>query len=313
MHLRTSITAALLFIATIASPLGKPAVAQLVDVRPGYVRAPFVRVYSYPDGSSHVRAPFVSVYSPPRVFVTPSPYFYSESRVTEYADDLSNLDWRVLRQRIRDGVARFDRNLARAAAYAEWRDYLKTDILAGLVADDNDDPPRPAEADQLQEILSKYQATVNSSNLQRVTTTDGFRTVYDALVKFVTPPLERQRQLLDRATRQLRDDLSGISAPASWHSFLRVPQNMMDQSEGDATPSPDMAAGGMEALQKTLSRYEQVSQDPHYRAIAELPGFRATQELLKKYLMQIWPVGDVEELPAPNSEDRTESPVKPQP
>src|SRR5438552_1812968 len=38
--------------------------AQLVQVGPGFVKAPFVRVYWCPDGSSYVRAPFVEVFSP---------------------------------------------------------------------------------------------------------------------------------------------------------------------------------------------------------------------------------------------------------
>jgi len=41
---------------------------QLIQIGPGFVRAPFVRVTQMPDGGSWVRAPFVNGYSPPPRF-----------------------------------------------------------------------------------------------------------------------------------------------------------------------------------------------------------------------------------------------------
>jgi len=58
-HLKTLVIAGLIGLGFGATSFG-----QLVEVRPGYVRAPFVRVYRSPDGGGYVRAPFVSRYTP---------------------------------------------------------------------------------------------------------------------------------------------------------------------------------------------------------------------------------------------------------
>src|SRR5580704_14853487 len=92
--------------------------AQLVQVAPGYVKAPFVRVYSNPDGSSYVRAPFVSVFSPGyrTGYGVPSGPTSSE---------LAKMDWRSLAQVIRASAAQLDLDLNQIPSGATWRSRLK--------------------------------------------------------------------------------------------------------------------------------------------------------------------------------------------
>src|SRR5256885_21872 len=80
---------------------------QLVQVGPGYVKAPFVRVYSNPDGSSYVRAPFVSIYSGGHYY--PHGYYSDGGRD---ADQFGSMDWRLLNQAIREWRSKLDANLS---------------------------------------------------------------------------------------------------------------------------------------------------------------------------------------------------------
>src|SRR5690242_4020923 len=82
--------------------------AQLVQVGPGFVKAPFVRVYWCPDGSTRVRAPFVDVVSPGfrRVSWVPN-----NSSATP--NDLSEMDWRELRASLHRLAANLDAELDR--------------------------------------------------------------------------------------------------------------------------------------------------------------------------------------------------------
>jgi hypothetical protein len=268
-------------------------------------------VYSYPDGSSYVRAPFVSVYSPAWGYIRPG-YAWStptqdsvssDARATPNSESLGEETWRSLRARIREGADRLDRSLARVESNGEWRRYLRTTDLVDLVIDDIDEPPGPDETWRLEEILSKYQATLNSSNMGRITTSDGFRDVFAALSEYVTAPQERKRRQFETALRQLERDLERINAGSSWYRYLRLSGRTPSASATDpiAPPSDTASADRLEGLHTMLRHYEHVSQDARYRVIAELPGFQSAHMRLHQYVDALTEAGadDGEELPPP--------------
>jgi hypothetical protein len=88
--------------------------AQIVQVSPGYVRAPFVRVYTGPGGTQ-VRAPFVDVQAPGyrgRRFV--------EQPAVPSAGDLAQLDWANLRLAIRELSIYLDSQLSTLTTGDTW-------------------------------------------------------------------------------------------------------------------------------------------------------------------------------------------------
>ena len=108
--------------------------AQLVQVGPGFVKAPFVRVYHDPSGGSHVRAPFVDVYTP-GMRVAPV------IRNAPPDIELSRMDWRSLDRAVQDWSSRLDTDLNGIPSGEFWKSSLKIKDIARLVPSDRDGPP----------------------------------------------------------------------------------------------------------------------------------------------------------------------------
>ena len=104
--------------------------AQLVQVGPGFVKAPFVRVYWGPDGSSYVRAPFVGVYSPG--------YWVDRGPMPV---DCQRMNWAALVGTINESARRLDSELTQMAGGDVWRTRLNLKDLATLAPPDIRQPP----------------------------------------------------------------------------------------------------------------------------------------------------------------------------
>lgn len=277
--------------------LGATANAQLVQVGPGYVKAPFVRVYTDPSrggGGAYVRAPFVEVNgSGPRggrvmeQVAPPSP------------EELSQLDWRTLRLTIRELSNYLDSQLSSQATGDQWKVRLKTAEIRALVRDENA-PPSEQVLAQLPKILAIYEETAQNPAYRVISGFDGFRSLNDALIEFAAPPDLRIRKQLFMASSDLNQALANIGAEAAWQRLLALP-------EGLALP-PDAAPQGntvvADEVAKTLARYDSIARNSQYRAIASIPAFRAVHERLGEYLAlpqaeSSGPRLGVEELPAP--------------
>ena len=83
---------------------------------------------------------------------------------------------------------------------------------------------------------------------------------------------DQLRQSLVEASRRL-DPL----VDENWRKFLALPPQVF------ASPPAGQPADQAE-LTAAVGRYDRVAQDPKYRALAERPEFRATHDLLRRYL-----------------------------
>lgn len=269
---------------------------QLVQVGPGYVRAPFVRVYTNPGaGGTYVRAPFVEVYgNGPRIGR------FAERPVPPTPEELSQYDWRALRLTIRELSKYLDSQLSGLSTGDQWKVHLKTAEIRALVRDDNG-PPDEQTAEQLTKILAAYEATGENPAYRSVTGLDGFRGMNDALIEFFAPPDVRLRKQLFFISADLNQSLTNIGAEAAWQRLLALPEGLAIAP--DAAPQ-DAAAVDTAEVSKTLSRFDAIARNSEYQAIAGIPAFRAVQERLSDYLALSGPtpaaprVG-AEELPAP--------------
>ncbi len=314
-HKKTVSPMLLLLIAAITGPIAT-AQAQLVQVRPGYVRAPFVRVYTNPDGSSYVRAPFVAVgrppwqYAPPR-FGDPSGRYGSErfnAGSTRIAAQLELLSWQQLREEVQTELDRFVSSLENQPNAAGWYDYLQTETLGALVGD-RDEPPIGEELEQLTVILGRYQATLNTPEYPRITSTPGFRQIHALLEQLVMSPELRQRRRLAIVRQTLEEELARINAPAGWETYLRIPIPEAESADpASDVPAPPLdAATTDEALLAALTRFERVRANPDYVMISSLPGFQATYEALSAYLgVDSESAARAEELPVPAPQSAVE-------
>ncbi len=271
--------------------------AQLVEVGPGYVKAPFVRIYTDPDGGTHVRAPFTHVYTPGyRNFVPPDGFplglgppprlrrFESQRPATADPFELrpGEMSWQNLRQVAREGVAELNQELQRYSATESWQDYLQTDALAALVADEGNAPPDENTRQELREILRTFDATTNSSYLSSIHGQPGFRKVHAALRELVVTPRSRQRRLVAASVRNLRRELSTLGSKGeSWAAHLKLSSRILQDDAYDPGSVP--ADTEVEQLDEIISRFDAVSLDPRYTLIAGLAGFQALHENLIVY------------------------------
>jgi hypothetical protein len=252
--------------------LASPCAAQLVVVQPGYVKAPFVRVYTHPDGSSYVRAPFVEVYSPPKYHVLgPTP------------EELAEVDWWTLRRVVRRAAAQLDAELHQFPTGDVWRRNFKTAEIPHLVAD-VEGPPTEEERQVVAKLAGIYETGLKTPDLRAVTRLDNYRVLHAALVELAIPAEPRLRRQLINSARYLDRSLGRLRNGESWRRYLALPETLfaLQEAVGDAVlqPEPDDIA----ALAKVRDHFEITRQTPEYHGVARLPDFKTTHERLREYL-----------------------------
>ncbi len=266
--------------------------AQLVQVGPGYVKAPFVRVYGYRDGSSYVRAPFVSVFTPGRGGYGYNAGYYG----LPGPNDLAQMDWRTLRRAIRDITRSLDRQLATFPAGDHWRTHLRLSELRPLVRE-ADGPPAAEDYGPLEEIRGTFEATKSDLALRDIARLDSFRALTAALGEFVMPPDQRVRRQLSVAATDLDRALERLGPQLGWQKYIGMPVELLASSEEGVPNDAPLNPG---VLAEVLARFDSVSRDDQYRVIARLPSFRVTHARLAEYLELLNnPQPVPEELPSP--------------
>ncbi len=282
--------------------------AQLVVVRPGYVKAPFVRVYSYPDGSSYVRAPFVATHSPghrPRVF-------YPQGELVPTSENMGELDWKSLRRVLRQSASDLDAQLSRFPTGEVWRSHFSTGRILNLVVPDEEAPPTVEEQAALVEILQTFDESLESSDLRAITSLYTFRILHAALREYVMPVELRLRRQLETSTGELYRALGKLSTGSGWQKYLALPSGVVEHGDTKPNTSTVPSEAGVTELEKSLGRYDSVIRKYEYRMIARLPQFRATHHRLQSYVDifgEQTPRRNfqaVEELPTPKPEKPSE-------
>ncbi len=274
--------------------------AQLVQVGPGYVKAPFVRVYSFPNGGSYVRAPFVEVftpgyYVPPAAATLPTAIVPTDTLPT--ANDLAQLDWASLAQSLREWTAQINTDLDQFSTGSDWKSHLKTSDMAALLTTAGDAPPAEDVRRQLQETLGRYHAARQTSEAQPVTSLTSFQLLEALLDEYVLPPDVRLRRQLFLAAGKLDRSLERFTTGSDWRHYLALSPGMaLSQANIDEPQSSQ----SMAELNKAKEQFDAASQSSDYRTITALPDFAITHQRLADYLRQA---------PTPRSRSKEELPA----
>lgn len=240
--------------------------AQLVQVRPGFVKAPFVQVHKYADGSSYVRAPFVSVHSPGRHRLHPN--------VPSLGDDPRHMTWDGLCTSLNQAADQLDAQLLGFPTGAYWKNYLATAEIRDVLRSCLDGPPPEDVRPRLQQVVHAYAWVADTPELSAITRLSGFQSVHVLLHELLIPAEVRLRRELIIAADHLYRSLSRLHDGAQWRDYLALGFAMDQEADHVAGPNRDHVA-------KVLRRYDSINADDE---IAQLPGFRATHEHLKAYL-----------------------------
>jgi hypothetical protein len=173
-------TVAFLTLAAIGA-LANTGMAQLVIVRPGYVQAPFVRVYRDPFGGSHVRAPIVQVDRPGYFGGVPRRMHYEAPLPTRpaFAPPANTQQGQLF-----DAMAAFSQALSQFDTGDTWINYfalnsggsLSPERLASL-----DDKPSP----DLVAMLDRFDAVNANESYDVISSLPAFAQARNELAQFV--------------------------------------------------------------------------------------------------------------------------------
>lgn len=264
--------------------------AQMVQVGPGFVQAPYARIFWNPDGSTHVRAPWVNLY-------TPGFRWGFRNQPVAEQPDIGQMDWQQLQTAIGRWNSQLETDLDQFKLGYTWRAHLKTDEIAALVQTRSDAPPAEEIRGQLDEIHQIYVATSESPEYRRIADLPSYQTLLSLLTEYTTPADERQRRQLYLAAAELNRSLEHFKTGEGWRRYLELADGQALSEDFDSSSPP---VAGPDELAKVLARFESVEQNAEYRVIAAEPAFKAAHQRLAAYVSQAAHRQQIpEELPAP--------------
>ncbi len=161
--------------------------AQLVQIGPGYVRAPFVRVETRADGGTIVRAPFVRVDAAPRRFAPafgfPSPMNYDGS--LPYVVERPRSSQELKLAQLLAAKRQLDGELLRLNAPASWFDFLRLSIPTENRPAAIPAPPKSEDPmTQLAEALARYDQAADDARYRLITDLAGFQSTHRRLREY---------------------------------------------------------------------------------------------------------------------------------
>ena len=245
--------------------LSSSAHGQLVQIRNGYVKAPFVRVQKNADGSTYVRAPFVSVNGPPRHHHH-APFHAGHPHPADLARPFEQLQYPELCDSVCQTTQHLDAQLRSFPTGKYWQIHLATAELRQLLAAD---AVRTEQLDhRVHEVLHTYDSVQQTPELSAIWQLYSFQSIHIALRHIAAPPEVRIRQELSAATIELDESLSRLKNGEQWKNYLAT------GFQADHQPTPA-------EVQQVLQRYDSISDDD---AIKQLPGFQHMRNTLAAYL-----------------------------
>ena len=170
--------------------------AQLVQVGPGYVKAPFVRVYRTPNGTV-VRAPFTNIERggpayrsqyPQAPYVNP----YEDPRLASRDGDIAAADITLLeRQRrlVAASARRLDRDLLRFRTGSHWQAFLRLPpgfLNGNRIAISGRGEMVQPDPIAVQGALNNFDAVADSDEYQTISQLGSFRSTHRLLREYVS-------------------------------------------------------------------------------------------------------------------------------
>ena len=160
-----------------------------------------------------------------------------------------------------------------------WKRHFKLAELKAQVTASQNASPDAATRTLVADISQKFEATGKDPTYEVITQPWSFQTLLVALKEYSLPVVQRQGHVLNAKAQTLKKSLDNTSTGAGWKAYLEI--NALDKLLGEATIDK---AESTKKLEKILERFDDVSQNPQYKAIAELQGFDVTRTALQQYI-----------------------------
>ena len=228
-----------------------------------------------------------------------------QGQPTPAVRDLSDMDWQMLRQTVRNRVARFESDLHSIPNRDVWISRFGLPEISAIAKMDEQDPLSESERQSIGRLLANYDAATQDPGLRAITRLASFRQLRAALDELWKPAGQRMHEQLARSGEQLHDALSRLSTGRGWQEYLEMPTTVALRDDATAADRARFAELYLEKLTSLLGRFDSVSKNKDYRVIAQLPEFQTTYERLASCVAWVTngPTGNTsvapEELPPP--------------
>lgn len=160
-----------------------------------------------------------------------------------------------------------------------WKKHFQLAELKEHVTSSQTGVPDATTRALVANISQKFDAAAKDSTYEVITKPWAFQTLLVALKEYSLPTVERQGHMLIAKAQTLKRSLDNISTGAGWIAYLEM--NDLEKLLGE--PSGDNVDLNKK-LEKILERFDDVKENPQYKAIAELQGFDVTQTALQQYI-----------------------------
>jgi len=159
-----------------------------------------------------------------------------------------------------------------------WKKHFKLAELKAHVIASQSGSSDAANRALIADISQKFEAAGTDPTYEVITKPWGFQTLLVSLKEYSLPAVQRQSHLLNAKTQTLKRSLDNISTGAGWKAYLEIDdlEKLLDKPANNAEV--------IKKLEKILKRFDDVSQNPQYKTIAELQGFEVTQTALQLYI-----------------------------
>lgn len=199
-------------------------------------------------------------------------------------EELMEMDFPLLWDVARGAAVDFDRWLRTIPAGEVWRKHFETPALLELLAAKQGDPPSAADRQNMMRILGIFDRGVATSDLNDLTSQPSARTLQAALRELATPAEQRLLRQLSLNARMLNRTLGTFSTGVTWQRYLALPDEVVAAADRPAGEDEPGANFDSQELDQIVVRYDLVSRNPEYAAIAALPEFQATHQRLTDLL-----------------------------
>jgi hypothetical protein len=200
-------------------------------------------------------------------------------------EELMQMDFPLLHDVAREAAVDFDQWLRAIPAGEVWRKHFETPALLELLAGNQSVPPSAADRQKMMRILGIFDRAVATSDMNDLTSQPSARTLQAALRELATPAEQRLVRQLSLNARMLNRTLGAFSTGVTWQRYLALPDEVVaaaDRPPGEDEPRTDFDS---QELDQIVVRYDLVSRNPEYAAIAALPEFQATHQRLTELVI----------------------------
>ena len=178
---------------------------------------------------------------------------------------------------LRKAVQSLDEDLDKIKTGAGWKNHLETEKLGSSLWCGNTLAPGGSKRADLTKIAERFDAIAENPKYKAIPELWGFQAVRAALGEYAMSPVDKSKRELRSTSDSLIRSIEGMSNADSWKGFLQTDDiRKLARAETDPTEDEEILLG------KIVGQFHKVAENPDYRSVATMKGFKETSSILEK-------------------------------